>query len=213
MTRPSRPGPESPVVGLDLDGTLGDYHEHFLRFARQWTGRDLVWDPTCTGSFAKQLGMGKENYRRCKLAYRRGGLKRSMPVVDGARDLTRSIREAGAQVWFCTTRPYLSMEGIDLDTRHWSKRNGLQFDHMLLGEHKYRDLKRQAGDRVVCVLDDDAAQLDIAQGLGFPPIMVRNRANLWYSMDRFYGVQDLKEAKELILWRISNWKAGNGYQG
>lgn len=30
-----------PIVALDIDGTLGDYHSHFLRFAEQWLDKRM----------------------------------------------------------------------------------------------------------------------------------------------------------------------------
>lgn len=208
MYRSTRPGPSAPLVALDLDGTLGDYHRHFERFAQMWTGRDLVWDPTIVGPFYKQLGMSKAVYRQCKLAYRMGGMKRSIPVFDGAAEMVRAIRGAGVGVAACTTRPYLAMSTIDLDTQHWLKRNGIKVDHLLYGEHKYRDLVKSVGrDRVVCALDDDLSQLGIATRLGVTPILRRNEANKGYEQElgRWF-VSDLHQAQEVILHLIEQHK-------
>ena len=208
MYRSRRPGPDAPLVALDLDGTLGDYHRHFERFAQMWTGRDIVWDPEIVGPFYKQLGMSKAVYRQCKLAYRMGGMKRSIPMFEGADELSRAIRGAGAAIAACTTRPYLAMSTIDLDTQHWLKRNGIQVDHILYGEHKYRDLVKSVGsNRVVCALDDDLSQLGIATRLGVTPILRRNEANKGYEQElgRWF-VSDLHQAQEVILHLIEQHK-------
>jgi FMN phosphatase YigB (HAD superfamily) len=160
-----------PVVALDLDGSLGDYHGHFTRFAAQWTGRELP-DPADINPgepFHKHLGMAKATYRQCKLAYRQGGMKRSMPVYDGAADMIRDFRHAGAKVWICTTRPYLRLDNIDPDTRHWLRRNHIQYDGMLYGPNKYRDLVKVVGaENVVAVLDDLESLVAQAHSLGLP---------------------------------------------
>jgi len=208
MYRSRRPGPDAPLVALDLDGTLGDYHRHFERFAQMWTGRDIVWDPEIVGPFYKQLGMSKAVYRQCKLAYRMGGMKRSIPMFEGADELSRAIRGAGVAIAACTTRPYLAMSTIDLDTQHWLKRNGIQVDHILYGEHKYRDLVKSVGsNRVVCALDDDLSQLGIATRLGVTPILRRNEANKGYEQElgRWF-VSDLHQAQEVILHLIEQHK-------
>lgn len=206
-----RPTPDSPVVALDLDGTLGDYHRHFERFAQMWTGRDLSWNPEHKGSFAAQLGMSKATYRQCKLAYRMGGMKRSMPVFNNAVELTRTIRSRGVRVIACTTRPYLQMSTIDLDTQHWMRRHGLQVDHILYGEHKYRDLVKSVGrDRVVCVMDDDLSQLKIASGLGLKTIMRLNEANKAYEPGEGQIVaSNLFVAESNILLLIGQHKKDN----
>lgn len=198
-------------MALDLDGTLGDYHRHFERFAQMWTGRDIVWDPEIVGPFYKQLGMSRAVYRQCKLAYRMGGMKRSIPMFEGADELSRAIRGAGAAIAACTTRPYLAMSTIDLDTQHWIKRNGIQVDHILYGEHKYRDLVKSVGrDRVICALDDDLSQLGIATRLGVTPILRRNEANKGYEQElgRLF-VSDLHQAREVILHLIEQHKKRN----
>jgi hypothetical protein len=146
-----------PVVALDIDGTLGDYHAHFTWFAEQWTGRKMP-DPHAINPgipLHKHLGMSKALYRECKLAYRRGGLKRFMPCYEGSAELTRHIRRSRAEVWICTTRPYLRFDGIDPDTRHWLRRNRIQWDGVLFGERKLRDLIRSVSrDRIILVVDD-----------------------------------------------------------
>lgn len=173
-----------------------------------WTGRDIVWDSDIVGPFYKQLGMSKAVYRQCKLAYRMGGMKRSIPMFEGADELSRAIRGAGVAIAACTTRPYLAMSTIDLDTQHWLKRNGIQVDHILYGEHKYRDLVKSVGrNRVVCALDDDLSQLGIATQLGVTPILRRNEANKGYEQElgRLF-VSDLKQAQEVILFLIEQHK-------
>jgi hypothetical protein len=204
MTRRSWNGTD-PVVGIDIDGTLGRYHEHFLGFARQWFGTnsnygtetdrgwagpkawrdqsrwwgDFDYDGSCP--LNEYMGVSKARYRQCKLAYRRGGLKRSMPVYKGARELLVGLRRK-AWVVLCTTRPYLHMDNIEPDTVEWLRRNKMPYDALLMGEHKYRDLRRQYGERVAAVLDDDPALLSQAQSLSpaIPALfMVRNH-NIHY---------------------------------
>lgn len=187
---------------------MGDYHRHFEQFARMWSGRDIVWDPSIDGSFYKQLGMSRTSYRQCKLAYRMGGMKRSMPIFENASELTRAIRQRGVRVVAATTRPYLHMSTIDLDTQHWMRRHKLQVDHILYGEHKYRDLAKSVGvGNVICAIDDDLSQLDIAFRLGIPTIMRRNEANRHYvpRHDQTY-VWDLKEAEREIVGLVDMYK-------
>jgi hypothetical protein len=170
-----RPGPLAPVVALDIDGTSGDYHSHFIQFAKAWTGRDLPSATQYTGGvpFHKYLGISRSTYNQIKLAYRHGGLKRSMPVYPGIGEFTKHIRTNGVQVWICTTRPYLNLSNIDPDTRHWiTKRAHMQYDGILYGPHKYRDLVKAVGvDRVVVVYDDLPRLIDQALSLDLPSCM------------------------------------------
>lgn len=161
-----------PVFGLDIDGTLGDYYGHFLRFAEGWLGKpvDMAYDLRLP--MYRHLGVSKATYRQCKLAYRMGGLKRSVPALPWASDLTRTLRSWGADVYICTTRPYLSHDNIDSDTRHWLRRNRFACKGVIWGEHKYRELARTVGRaNVVGVLDDLPEMCAQAESLGIPAVL------------------------------------------
>lgn len=202
--------PGRPVVAVDIDGTIGIYHNHFIRFAEQYVGRTLEpeWRPEFRGEFNRALHMSKRVYRDIKLAYRQGGLKRSMPVFEGARELTVSLRKAGAEVWICTTRPYLRLDNIDPDTRHMLKRQGIQYDGVLFGERKYHDLVKIVGkDRIVAVLDDLPSQVESAGRLGLTPILRRDDHNAWYDNPKeFTDVHTLEAAQLWILWLLELWR-------
>ena len=173
-----------PIVALDIDGTLGDYHGHFLRFAEGWYGREMP-DPSQINPglpLHQFMGTSKAKYRECKLAYRQGGLKRNMPAYPGAAELTRFIRgQLKAEVWICTTRPFLRLDNIDPDTRHWLRRNGIQYDGVIWGENKYRDLAKRVGvERIAAVLEDLQALADQAKGIGIPNVYLRDQPyNKW----------------------------------
>ncbi len=202
-----------PVVGIDIDGTLGDYHAHFIRFAEGYTGRPLPRpeDLNPAMAFREYLGLGKQTYRACKLAYRQGGMKRSMPVFPHASELTRNIRKAGIGVVITTSRPYLQLGNVDPDTRHWLKRNGIQFDELMWGENKYRDLRKKFGTRVVTVLEDLPSMIDQAFQCQIGPI-IRDQP---YNRHKHEGPKgerlpralDLEQAARYILSDLENWKA------
>jgi len=209
-----------PVVAIDVDGTLGDFHAHFLRFAQDWYGRPMP-DPEDINPglpLHKFMGTSKATYRKCKFAYRQGGLKRSMPCYYGARDLTVSLRNAGAEVWLCTSRPYLQLSNIDPDTREWLRRNGIQYDMILWGEHKYRDLVKQVDrERIVGVLDDLPAMLDQAHPLGLGTLLrdqPYNRQKIDAESVCPYAmrVEDLLQAEFALKMFVGQWKREhNGY--
>jgi hypothetical protein len=193
-----------PVVAIDVDGTLGDYHGHFLRFAEQWYGRAMPNPAEINPGLPlhKFMRTSKATYRNCKLAYRQGGLERSMPAYPGASELTEAIRKQGAEVWLCTTRPYLKLDTQSPNTTHWLRRNHIQFDRMLSGPHKYRDLVKQVGkDRIAAVLDDLPEMIYQANDLGLWT-MIRdqpyNKHVNWH-----YRAIDLHQARRTILQEVA----------
>lgn len=195
-----------PVVSLDIDNTLGNYHAHFLHFAELWFGKKMP-DPMEINPglpLYKFMRVTKARYREAKLAYRQGGWKRWMPAYPGAADLTAMIRSAGAEVWICTTRPYLRLDNIDPDTREWLRRNRMIYNAILFGEDKYTELKRQAGDRVVAVVDDLPEMLQAAKRNGFNNLYMRSQPyNVGYPVrsfnDSFQLWTDLKQ--DILRWK------------
>lgn len=200
---------EGPVVGIDIDGTLGDYHGHFIKFAEMWIGRQLpsAEDVNPALPFSRFLGISKPIYRQIKLAYRQGGMKRSMPCYPGARELTVGLRRAGCEVWICTSRPFNQLGNVDSDTRHWLRRNGIQYDNVLWGERKYISLRQMAGDRVVAILEDLPKMVEQSESCGIRAVLRDQPYNR--HMDAFYRALDLDGARIILSEMLSQWKDKN----
>lgn len=214
---PVRPHPFAPVMALDIDGTSGDHHGHFTRFAEQWTGKPMPPVDEFTGGvhFSKHLGISRQTYNQIKLAYRQGGMKRSMPAYEGIGEFTKYVRTRGVQVWICTTRPYLRLDNIDPDTRHWLKRNGLQHDAVLYGQHKYRDLVKSVGkDRVVIVFDDLPKMIEQAMSMGLPTCLRLQPYNTYWRPEAGSGSINLARSvegmREVFDEAFEKWKANHG---
>lgn len=202
-----------PIVALDVDGTIAQYHDHFIRFAREWSGREIPLGYDGVGPFASWCGMSKATYRQCKLAYRQGGLKRSMPTYPHARELTVGLRKAGGAVIICTTRPYLHLSNVEPDTMHWLRRNGIQFDGVIIGEHKYRQLVKTVPDRkaIVMVVEDQQDQIQVAKRLGlFTVRAVRpHNAKEMGSVAGVWDLDDLDYIRSVGIDRIREFKTAN----
>lgn len=209
-------------MALDIDGTLGDYHSNFLEFAWRYFDRGpKTWNPETTNPglpLWEHMGIDQRDYRYAKLAYRQGGWKRWMPVYPGAAELTRSIRSAGAEVWLCTTRPYLRLDNVDPDTREWLRRSAIEYDAVLFDPvdpefNKYDELARQAKDRVCAVVDDlpemieAAYQAELCLFPAMGPILRDQPYNRHYENARRSG--SCEEIQIRVLHDIERWKARN----
>lgn len=161
--------PLAPVVGLDVDGTLADYYEHMRWFAELYLQRPVTieWDFAPTAEFSDALQLDKKTYRDIKLAYRQGGMKRSIPVLDDRGTMVKAIRAGGIQVWITTTRPWQRLDNIDPDTQFWLNRNLGRVDGVIYGEEKYMDLVDIVGrERILGVVDDLPENVVSAMSLG-----------------------------------------------
>jgi hypothetical protein len=201
----------APVVAIDIDGTLGDYHRHFLRFAESYLGQAMLWNydggESFKGWFKRETGASDDDWHDLKLAYRQGGMKRSMPVYDDAAYLCQSAQLEGAEVWVTTTRPYIRHDNIDPDTREWLRRNNIVYDFLIYDGAKYEKLAELVGiERVCAVVDDLPEEITEAQRLfgNEVPILRRNSFNgaiTWLS-----AAHDLRNIAELVIQRIREWR-------
>lgn len=219
----NRNGDGKPVVALDIDGTLGDYHTNFLTFAWRYFDRGpKTWDPQKANPglpLWEFMGISHRDYRDAKLAYRQGGWKRWMPCYEGAAELTQSIRGQGAEVWLCTTRPYLRLDNVDPDTREWLRRNSIEYDALLFDPAheedgtKYDELARQAGERVAAVVDDLPEMIEAAYAAGlcnFPvygPILRDQPYNRHY--ENWRRSASCEEIWFRVQYDIEAWKERN----
>jgi phosphoglycolate phosphatase-like HAD superfamily hydrolase len=216
-----RNGEGKPVVALDIDGTLGDYHGNFVKFARLYFDRPFEWadeDDNPGLPLSEFLGLERREYRDAKLAYRQGGWKRWMPCYEGSAELTRIVRAQGAEVWLCTTRPYLRLDNVDPDTREWLRRNGIQYDALLFEPAheedgtKYDELKRQVGDRVASVVDDLPEMLDAAYAAGITPMMGPILRDQPYNRhyDNWRRCGSSAEIAIRVLHDVEQWRSNHG---
>jgi hypothetical protein len=113
----------------------------------------------------------------------------------------------------CTTRPYLHLDNIEPDTVEWLRRNRIPYDALLMGEHKYRDLRRQYGEQVAAVLDDDPGLLSQAKALSppVPALLMLRPHNLHHWGEAEWWVQCPKEAGEVLLEHLkrATWMLGH----
>lgn len=206
--------PVTPVVAVDIDGTMGDYHTHFLDFLKKYLGYvGTLFGQAYTGDESfKRYCMGlfditEKEWQDIKLAYRQGAQKRSMPTFAWAQPMTGFIRHEGAELWITTTRPYLRLDNIDPDTREWLARNHIEFDGLIYDKYKYERLAEQVdAHRVIAALDDLPEKADeAAEHFGSAvPILKLGRYN--ESAKGYFGCRSLRDATVEIIERINRWK-------
>ena len=106
------------------------------------------------------------------------------------------VRGMGAEVWIATSRPWMRLDNIDPDTRHWLQRNSIPWDYMIYGDDKYHQLvDRVDRTRIVGVVDDlkdqceEAAKATDDALVVFQPARTWNREDVW--VRRFFGFDNI----------------------
>jgi hypothetical protein len=205
-----------PVVAIDIDGTLADYHDHFITFAVDWLGHTyskprgaMAYDGTEPHRewFTRTMGVDVTTFRAIKLAFRQGGMKRTMPIYRESAETINAVREMGVEVWLTTTRPWERFDRVDPDTRHWLAEHNIQFDGLIYDDAKMAALAERVDPlRVVAVVDDLTEVLQEADGL-FPHAVtilrktIHNRGVSW-SRAGYMG-----SVREWIEESITSWRS------
>jgi hypothetical protein len=210
-----RSGAGRGVVALDIDGTLGNYHAHFLKFAEGWLGRKMPAPQRINPGLQLSEFMDIDHavYRKIKLAYRQGGMKRTMPVYDGAREITEWLRSEDVEIWICTTRPYNRLDNIDEDTQEWLNRNHILFDAILWddpdGHGKYHELVRQVGlGRIIAAVDDLTEQLQEARESGIQNLylMAQPYNSTGVNREGLIRIHSLPAIQSFLTFHVKAWK-------
>lgn len=197
-----------PIVAVDIDGTLAQYHRHFFDFADHYFDAEFSRDYGGSGAMSEHMGLTKSEYRACKLAYRQGGQKRSIPLYPGAEAFMWWLSEQKCEVWITTTRPYQRLDGMDPDTRFWLDSHGIHYDHLLYDGDKYEVMGRNVDkDRVIAIIDDLPEQCAAAAEIysSEMPLMPERRHNTHHGhWTKFNSFNDLTT---IIKGRIEDWYA------
>ena len=211
-----------PIVALDIDGTLGDFHGHFIQFLERYLNWRhghccgyVEYDGSCAFSEWAILmyGIDYRTWQDIKLAYRQGAQKRSMPFKPGAQEVVLAAIEHGCELWLTTTRPYLRLDNIDPDTRFWlDKVLCIQdcYKGVIYDEFKYERFSEIVDvDRVILVLEDLPDMYDAAAKLFGEeiPILVDSQYNSNVLNRRNYRmVADLFAIPGIIGQRTTKWR-------
>ena len=185
-----------PVLAVDIDGTVAEYHTALMMFLIRYFDFHESSIPSmmaenglCSwdgfGDWEDWLELDRKEYEEGKLAFRQGGNKRWMQVFVGAPELIRGAHALGCEVYFTTTRPYMRLDNTDPDTREWLNRNNFQYEGLLYHEDKYAKLIDIVGkERIVGVIDDLPEQIDRAVELGLPAFQPERNHNAHLSQRR-----------------------------
>jgi hypothetical protein len=210
----------APVVGIDIDGSLGAYHDHFVWFLNTIYFPDMNiqprWSLAMRGEFSDALRMPKDEYRRAKLAFRQGGLKRCLPQFpvdiekDGIHADIQYIRSLGIRVIITTKRPWLRLDNIDPDTQYWLDENVGEVDGVIYDDDKHLALIESFGlENILGILDDLPDVIERAVELGIPTVLRRGAHNHWWLVrerDRLPVVVPAVTRLKDFTHHVEEWK-------
>jgi len=200
-----------PIVAIDLDGTLSEYHGAISKFACDyWDVRQPMVAWNGRGNMEDHLGLTQAQYREAKLAYRQGGYKRTANWQPGAHEFMSMLAFVeDIEIWITTTRPWNRLDSVDPDTRFWLDRHHVRYDHLLYDDHKYHKLAELVDpSRVILVVEDLPEMIREALEVFKPEAVVRMHRLYNWQVGNECGLQLFSSLSRVLLDNLRLWKEG-----
>lgn len=134
------------IVGVDIDGVLAAYPDHFIDFINKRAGTNYKTEELTQYNLYQAFDLPEDYMRKLKDEFRQTGEKRNIPVIDGAREFLQNLKAQGYHVVLLSARPYKKYRRIFADTQEWLNKNGLVHDAILWDEDKCNRLIREFGE-------------------------------------------------------------------
>ncbi|MDF2615473.1 MAG: hypothetical protein K0Q47_128 [Sedimentibacter sp.] len=150
---------DDKIVGIDIDGILGDYPKWFLKFVYEKTGKEFNTLEQVKNCF------GTSEYEGLKSLYRQSGWKATMPVCEHASEFTNLLHNKGYKIIILTARPYKDYYTIYPDTLQFLKENEIYFDAIIWDEEKHLRIIKEF-PKMLFMIDDtlEVAEAVAAEG-------------------------------------------------
>lgn len=182
---------DQKVVGIDIDGVLGMYHEWFTEYCKQ------IWGVAVDEFHEIQDLVGIDKYEEIKAAYRQSGWKAKMPAKPGAVEFTKALKEAGYQIIILTARPYKKYTRIYPDTLEFLRNNGIPFDAIIWDEQKHLKIIKQFPNMEFMVEDTPEIAMEVAKA-GYPVYMPTGENNKHFNEGLHNNIYRISALLDLI---------------
>lgn len=95
-------------------------------------------------------------YNQLKHEFRTSGFKRNAPVINGAQEFLKNLKDNGYLILLLTARPYEKIIRIYADTLYWLESNSIIYDFLFFNKNKEQFIiDNLSPEQVKFCLDDD----------------------------------------------------------
>jgi len=138
-----------------------------------------------------------------KRRYRQSGAKATLPVLPGAVELVKLIRDRGLKVVLLTNRPYAEYYRIYPDTLSWLNDNGFEYDGIVWARDKGLEAVKQFKN-VCFAIDDNQENVQRLREARVPTIKVDPGDNSCDTASLLQVAKNITKIEDLAY----EWKRG-----
>jgi len=125
---------DRPIVITDIDGTVGDWRTHFLKWLESKGIKHVVEDQSTSLMIDNDLSMLYKEYYDLKEEFESTGQYRNIEVYEDAHELLVELKSRyNAYIIAVTARPSDHYSRIWMDTWMWLESNKLPVDKLIIG--------------------------------------------------------------------------------
>jgi len=122
------------IAIVDLDDVLCISTKVWVDFANEKTSN------RCNNLIELKKTLDYAQYKKLKYEYRTSGIKATLPIMQGVKELIGALKRKNYTIIIMTARPIYDIPEVFRDTLSWLKKNNIQHD-LLFGGGKNKHLK------------------------------------------------------------------------
>ncbi len=176
------------ICAIDLDGVLAEYPKAWVEFANKKMNTEY-------NLYGLKKKLSYELYKKLKLEYRTSGIKQTLPVIDGAVELTHKLRAEGFMIIILTARPFYQIKEVFRDTLYWLKANDIAYDLIFAGTDKHIQILKYF-EELSFMIEDNADIANKVAKLGYKVYLLDNEYNQQEILDGVKRIKKLNEVRE-----------------
>ena len=179
------------VCGFDVDGVLNYYPDPWVRFLSDRLNRKFNTLNEAKNEIPYAV------YKALKYDYRECGIKTTLKVRAGAKEVLDALKADEYDIIILTSRPFRTHRSLFKQTTDWLDKNGLVYDGLISGADKYARILTEVPSLKFMVEDHRAYANHIAS-FGFTVFLMDSKYNQGDIGETVIRVHELEEVLDYV---------------
>jgi uncharacterized HAD superfamily protein len=179
------------VCGVDIDGVLNYYPKPWVDFVNMKLGTSF------NNLKEAKSAIPYQTYKDLKFEYRECGIKRTLPVREGAPETLQLLKELGYTIIILTSRPFSEHKTLYKQTTDWLDANNIPYDGIIFGEDKYLQILSKVPN-LRFMIEDHRYYANLISKWGYTVFLVTNEYNVGKIGENVIRVDNIKEVLDHV---------------